>query len=246
MNVSTPDYTRTLAALLAIPALVETLEAELIEGRRGASSRSKPSSRPPAPIGLLSDLDEAWNILTTWAKDWAETYNYTPPKPHWHDVATYLERHWPNAAETHPAAQDFADEINGRNTIRTPVWIILSRHVTDKEPTWQPLPGRWSCPIIYPDRTCNGRLLQRTGEWLIKCDTCSETWTGDDEIVRLGHLLGCDIDVTIAQASILAGVHKATLYRWIEAGTLPSHLSEDGLTLIDKRDLALITARRVS
>lgn len=243
MNVPHSDYTQTLAALVAIPALVETLEVELIEGRRGSGTRSKPGSRPPAPIGLLSDLDEAWNILTTWAKDWAETYAYTPPAPHWTDVAGFLERHWPNTAETHPAAADFADEIAGRDSSRPSVWIILSRHTTDHEPTWRVLPGRWTCPLTEPE-LCGGQLLHKTGEWLIRCPDCGETWTGDHEIERLGLILGCEIEVTIDQAAALSGVHRATIYRWIDTGRLPTRQWE-GRTLVDKRDLVLLT-RRVS
>lgn len=252
MSLNPADYGRTVAALAALPELVATLEAELVAGRRGRGSRAgKPGSRPPVDLDLVSDIDDAWNVVTTWAHDWAETYDHTPPRPHWADVCGYLGRHWPNAADTHPAAYEFADEIAGTGPTLS-VWVRLSRHVDHGRPrTWEPLPGRWRCPAIPPEtavkgpssRACGGTLLQKVGEWVVRCPRCGAHWDGDTQIELLGRALGCDPEVTIDQAAQLARVHPATVYRWVSAGQLPT-VTRDGRTLVDKRDLALVSTRR--
>lgn len=244
MTVDPADYGRTIAALVALPELVATLEAELGAGQRGRGARrGKPGSRPPVNLAVVSDLDEAWNVLTTWARDWAELYDLTLPRPYWADVCGYLGRHWPNAADTHPAADDFADEIAGTGPTLS-VWVRLSRHVDHGRPrVWEPLPGRWRCPADKPDGACGGTLLQKVGEWVVRCPRCGAHWDGDAQIELLGRALGCDPEVTIDQAAQLVRVHRTTISRWISWGLLPATV-RDGRTLVDKRDLALVSTRR--
>lgn len=160
MNVDPADYGRTIAALAALPELVDQLEADAAAGHRTRGTRTgKPGSRPPVDLGLVSDIDHAWGVLTTWARDWADTYDLTPPRPYWADVCGFLGRHWPNAADTHPAAYEFADEIAGVSSTSVSVWVRLARHAdTGRTRTWEPLPGRWRCPVCVAARGLLGHV----------------------------------------------------------------------------------------
>lgn len=259
MTVNQIDYNRTLAALTAIPALVETLEVGLIDATASSEgTRTKPASRPPANPELMSDLEEAWGVLTTWARDWADVYTFTAPMPYWDEVCGFLARHWPNTAETHPAAQEFADEIGGTGSWTTnrtetgpitvqSVWVRLSRHTQDDPKEWQPLPGRWRCPIIHPDRpgTCGGEMVENILQRLIVCPRCGETWTYD-RYDHLGQMLGMDVIVTVEQAALYAKVSPRTINRWIKENHLPLVPDERGRRMVDKRDLVIVTRRVTS
>lgn len=299
--VDLADYGRTVAALVALPELVAQLEADVSTGARGRGSRvGKPGSRPPVDLGLVSDIDVAWSVVTTWARDWAETYHLTLPRPYWADVCGFLGRHWPNAAETHQAAVEFADEIAGVRSADDPevsVWVRLSRHTdTGRTRLWEPLPGRWRCPVPLPaaeadsshtdasdppprpmtpptprqaahgpstaretasqhettnhtdvtPASCGGTLLQKIGEWTVRCPRCGAHWDGEPGIERLGRILGCETAVTVDQAAELAHVNQATIRRWIQWGLLPTVDRGDDRTWIDKRDLVLVATRRTT
>lgn len=255
--VTLDEYTRTLDALIAIPALVETLELELIEATPSAAGgRSKPASRIPSNPELISDLEQAWGVLVTWARDWAETYTLTAPSPYWDEVCGFLARHWPNMAEQHPAADEFADEVAGRGSttvLRTEtgqvtiqsVWIRLSRHTLDEPREWQPIIGRWKCPVIHPERPgqCAGDLVENILQRIIVCRKCGTSWT-QDRYENLGDMLGMERVVTPEQAALVAKVDKRTVNRWIASGELPLVDDVRGRRMVDKRDLAILATRR--
>jgi hypothetical protein len=259
VNVPPADYTRTLAALTAIPALVETLEVELIDATASSEgTRTKPASRPPANPELMSDLEEAWGVLTTWARDWSDVYTFTAPMPYWDEVCGFLARHWPNTAETHPAAQEFADEIGGTGSWTTnrtetgpitvqSVWVRLSRHTLDEPREWQPILGRWRCPVIHPDAdgNCDGPLMENMLQRVITCSRCGTTWTYD-QYDKLGAMLGMEYTLTVEQASLVAKVSKRTIDRWINTEDLPLVPDERGRRMVDRRDLYALTTRRVT
>lgn len=242
-------------ALDQLPELVTRLEVDLIQAtpERGSAS-GKPGSRPPVDLAIVSDIDETWNGLTTWTRDWCDVLDRSGPRSWtWTGVTGWLAAHWTYAVEHHPAVDDFADELlhrhgdDCRDLPGHPVgWVVrLRRHDGQRPRTWQPIPGRWACPVHLEDEPCGGKLLEHTTERVIRCDRCAATWSGDHAYEQLGRLLGCETVVTIDQAALLAHVHRSTVYRWIEVGTLPVVELEDGTRVVDKRDLALLIARRV-
>ena len=246
--VDPTNYRATVEALDALPDLVVELQTEMAEGTGTATTRGKPGSRPPMPIGLLSDLEETWGILAAWARDWAETYDYTLPEATWTALCAFLGRHWPNVADTHPAADEFAAEVAGRRVHgeKASVWVTLARHTAVGQPAWLKLPGQWTCVVTDGDGECGGMLLQKRGEWLIRCPKCDNVWGTEHEVDRLGAMLGCEVTVTVEQAAELARVNRRTVYRWIDAGQLPTTVDMLGRTLVDKRDLAIIAIRRTA
>lgn len=241
-------------ALDQLPELVTRLEVDLIHAtpERGSAS-GKPSSRPPVNLAVVSDIDETWNGLTTWTRDWCDVLDRSGPRSWtWTGVTGWLAAHWTYAVEHHPAVDDFADELlhrhdpDCRDLPPHPVGLVvrLRRHDGQRPRTWQPIPGRWTCPVQEPgaDR-CGGPLVQKVDEWLIRCPRCGERWDGELEVERLGRLLGCEFEVTVDQAAVLAGVHASTVYRWIDTRQLTAAMV-DGRAWVDKRDLAIVLLRR--
>lgn len=239
-------------ALDQLPELVTRLEVDLVQATAEPGGASgKPSSRPPVNLAVVSDIAETWNGITSWTRVWCADFDlHGPERWTWTTVSRWLALHWPRAVETHEAAADFAHDLlhrhdpDCRDLPPHPVGLVvrLRRHDGQRPRTWQPIPGRWTCPVQEPgaDR-CGGPLVQKVDEWLIRCPRCGERWDGELEVERLGRLLGCEFEVTVDQAAVLAGVHVATVYRWIETGQLPA--GGDSRTMVDKRDLALVTLR---
>ena len=257
-------YARTVYALEEIPSIVGYLQSELTEATPTLNGHTKPSSRPPAPVGLLADLDTGWAVVTSWAVDWSDRYQYTPPRVTWADVCGFLARHWPNASITHPAAAEFADEIAGiagrtKDGEPVPLWgaqrtgsadgrvfsvlVSLSRYLDDREHAWRPITGRWKCPVVVDAGPCGGKLLEHVEQRFIVCTrTGTHSWQAD-EYERLGLMLGQEYLVTIGQAAAVAKVSRRTVERWAKAEMLPVTLGPDGHRLIDKRDLAILVTR---
>ena len=225
---------QTAQHLADIPALVAAIEVELVDATpKGGTSRGKPTSKPPMPLAPVDDMHLAWGVLTTWARDLSETWDYTPPRPYWTDVCGFLGRHVDRVEREHPAAEDFAAEVHD-------CWRKLRYHLGTETRAWLPLPGRWTCPDD------GGLLLEHTGHWLIRCRECGRTWQGEAEYERLGLILGCELTVTVDQAAAIARVNRRTIHRWIETQSLPVTTDQLGKPRIDKRDLALIVVRKES
>lgn len=247
----TDTLTRVGTALAGLAELVETLEVELTDATPEPSTSSgKPTSRPPVDLTIVSDIQAAWNGLTAWARDWCEVMDLTGPASWtWPAVTLWMSAHWPNVYDRHPAADDFAHDLLHRCDDDclpgcTPGWVVsLRHHDPGHVRVWQPLPGRWVCPVVGEDGTCGGKLLEHVDHRVTVCRRCGASWQGH-EYEQLGRLLGCDTVVTIDQAALLAKVHRASVYRWIESGALPSTPQPDGTRTVDTRDLALIAARR--
>ncbi len=236
--MNTPDYEQTLAALQDLPTLIADIEINLTENTPTdtGQSRDKPASKPPMPIGPVSDMIDAWGIVTDWVNDWLHFANLTvPPKPTWEAVCAFLELHWPTMSESHPAARSFRTEINKQHR-------KLTYHLGNEVRTWRPLPGRWDCPHTGDDHPPTF-LLEHGIERVIRCPHCGTRWTGELEYERLGLLLGCDLQVTADQAAVLAKVTRRTIRRWVALGMLPAKHDLQGKQWIDKRDLALVVTR---
>lgn len=163
-------------------------------------------------------------MLTTWAQDWQEfgDLHETIVDPTWQTVCDFLNKHWPNMAEQHPAANDFATEIAGSFGHDGPrcVLVRLSRHLSDNR-AWLPLPGAPRCPIIDPDNgECGGKLMENASEGRAVCTGCGEQWLYAD-YERLANLLGVDPQpVPLSQAAAHAGIPIRTLRSWVERGLI--------------------------
>lgn len=250
--------------LRLLPELVLWLEIDLVRATPEPGSNSnKPSSKPPVDLQVVSDLDEAWNCLTTWARDWAETFDYAgPSKATWDGLCSWLATTWPRARDEHPAADDFVDELTHRHNKPCPQpcaedhqhiepcqpscalgWYhVLRRHRENEDRSWQRLPGRWTCPRDTGNGTCGGPLLENVAARRIVCRTCESTWSGEIEYARLGLLLNVEPWVTIEQAAALQRVSTRSVRRWIAKGWLPASTRE-GVIVVDRLDLALVKAR---
>lgn len=80
--------------------------------REGARTRSKPSSKPPLPVGVLSTLDAAWRDLRSWGQLVMEERDLTlgPRAMTGPDLALFLARHadW---LSRHDAADEALTEL---------------------------------------------------------------------------------------------------------------------------------------
>lgn len=228
----------TTRHLQLLPGLVAGVEVDLVAATHPSGGNSgKPTSRPPMPLAPVDDIELAWSALTTWARDWSETFDYTPPRPYWQPVCEFLARHWPRALAEHPAANEFATEVEEHHD-------QIRRHLGSHR-QWRPLPGRWTCPVTTDDATsCFGVLLEHTGRRLIRCLADEDhTWEGELAYERLGRMLGVETTVTVDQAALFAKVHRNTILSWISSNTLPA-VWDKGRYAIDKRDLVLIAVRK--
>jgi hypothetical protein len=213
--IDTQTALKVTIALQNIAGDAEMVTTEAVEGTgKGLSSRSKPQSRPPLPIGPLDDLSHCWGVLGTWARDWHEFADMRGhlPEPTWRCVCEFLTKWWPTMATEHPAADEFADEILA-------VERRLASHL-NRERSWMPLPGQPLCPIIHPgtNQSCAGLLLEHLDKRVIRCRDCGEEWSWSN-YGRLAELLGVDPQpVPITQAAAYAQIPVRTLRDWIARG----------------------------
>lgn len=244
-------------ALAVIPDIVARIETELVEATNPTNGGSgKPTSRPPAPIGPISDLREARERLLDHVEDWCELMNLNGPlSSHWTVLIPWLTEHWRNAQVIHPDPDSFADTVTHRHTRNQPedpnqpncpdgcllgVYWILARNDPSLRKDREWIPWQWGCPTIDPETgPCNGTLERHASEYLIRCPRCRTHWT-EDQFERLALILGCELEVTVDQAAQWAKVHPSTIYRWIETRRLP--VTESGL--IDKWNLVAYVTRR--
>lgn len=224
-----------------LPTLITYIQGDLHRATNQANGRSgKPGSRPPMPLAPIDDITAAWTALWEWQHDWTDHWasdKLTPPAPYWPDLTGWLALWWPRARDEHPAADDFASEVRTH-------YRQVQTHIGHELAPWLPLPGKWACPITLEDgTTCGHTLKEHQRDRYVRCFRCGTQWSRD-EYERLGVLLGCEITVTIDQAAALAKVDRRTITRWIENNTLPTMTDLTGRRLIDKRDLALLAARK--
>jgi hypothetical protein len=224
---------RTVAALADLPTLVADLEVELVEATpEPSTSAGKPTSRPPLALPVVSDIDEAWGVVTTWARDWCETYTLTGPAGAWtwSSICLWLRLHYETTAEEHPAIDEFDDEIGDE-------YRKLRRHIHDRPKEWNYLPGRWTCP----NDGCDGILRQQLAHRYVWCPGCGTRWD-EVEYELLGRMLGQEYAVTVEQAAAWAKVDRRTVNRWIAHGYVP--LVDPLSRLVDRRDIAAMMVRR--
>lgn len=182
-------------ALDQLPELVTRLELDLVRATPDRGSHSgKPGSRPPVDLGIVSDIDETWNAVTTWTRDWCDVLDRSGPRTWtWGGVCGWLAAHWAYAVEHHPAADDFADELlhhhddDCRGYPPHPVgWVVRLRRHDGAGPdrVWLPLPGRWRCPTVPPEgpgRHREGPNAPGDGE--------SHQWDSVEPVAACGGLL---------------------------------------------------------
>lgn len=217
----------------------QTLTAHLEPSQTGTTTRTIPASKPPLRVDVLTleSRGGITGILGSWVQLLVEDRDTDPPNHRLRQGALITAQI--DLIKTHltwlleqPFAPELADEIS---SIRADMSALLG----ETERTWDPIPGRWRCPVITDVGPCGQALRQKRGEWRIRCRGCGAEWIGDQEFERLGQLLGCEVTITLEQATTLARVSRATLYRIIAKHGIPV----DGNT-IDSRDLAIALAHR--
>lgn len=254
--------TRTRAALTALPAIVELARTRYTNDTPDSSesAHAKPTSKPPMPMGPVSDIDEAFKALADIVWNVQRRTPTAAPQPYWGAVCAYLAAHLDAGAAAAGPGHLYAWE----ETINAS-FDQLSRHAIDEDRDWWLLPGRWMCPFeaVDPDsgivlepitdgRTgeliqsiCGGILLESRTERVIRCRTCKRRWEGDLEYEQLGRQLGVETIITLQQAAVLAKVTERTIRNWITREWLP--VIRNPLTpkdvFVDRRDLAIIAAR---
>ncbi len=205
-----------------LPTLIDQLHTELVRATRPPGRGNKPTSRPPANLGTISDIDQTWRWTGIQVDTWCDAMNLKGPQPTWHAAYTWLANHWPNMTN-HDAAPDFRDELKEHHR-------RLTYHLPNQR-TWLPLPGTPTCPIVWPESgRCGGKLLEHQVEKYVECrDTmdgkgsvktpgCGERWPRAS-YDRLAQLLGVDPQpVPIAQAAKHAEIPIRTLRDWIARG----------------------------
>lgn len=217
-----------------------------LEPQQGTlTSRTPPASKPPLRVGVLSFTAQGGLVATLgeWVQVLVEAGRCNHPNYRLAPAPTViaqlrlLHKHLNWLLTDDARAAPFVVEMHTASDTLA--------HLLDPDRTWLPLPGRWTCPTIDPETgPCGGLLRQHKGKWLVRCPVCRTEWEGDGELERLGRLLGCELEVTVAQAAVIARVTDRTIYQWVRSGTLP--IVSDDPILIDTRDLALsLSARQI-
>ena len=207
-------------------------------------THTQPASKPPLQITVLSLTAQGGlvTLLGEWITLLVDHHRCQPLNPNLATTPatmkalTLLHTHHPwILTQTDGMAAPFVTEMAQAATNLA--------NLLDPDRTWVPLPGRWTCPVLHPQTgSCGGLLKQHKGKWLVRCFTCGTTWEGDLELERLGRILGCDLEVTVAQAAVLASVTERTIYLWVNTGRLPATTQHP--IIIDTRDLALTLSTR--
>lgn len=238
--VCTDCHLRTAVNLDWIRRKYGLLAEHLEPTSQPGGTRTVPSSKPPVRTDALSLAAKGGitGILGSWVQLLVEDNDVAPPNYRLgQEALVAAQTNTLKANLTWLLEQDFAPElVDEISQLRTDIQALFG----DTERKWTSLPGRWDCPVIDPEHgLCGHRLRQRIGQWLVQCPSCESEWSGEAEFERLGLMLGCQLMVTVEQAAALMKVHRKTIERWVREYNLTLTLGQ-----IDKRDLALLAARR--
>jgi hypothetical protein len=169
---------RTGEHLDELPELYRTLES--LVAVKAARSGKGAAIEAPAPCNIdalnLTATGGIPDILTTWAEDWYDLLDWTPPQ--WDGtlgerVTSAVHRlrvNLPWAAEQHPAAGDFAEEIARLHH--------RARRVIDGDVPRVPL---GACE-------CGGRITANPTTLTARCAGCDEEWRGP-QLAELAEVL---------------------------------------------------------
>ncbi len=194
---------RDLDALVDAYAL--TTEPAFPSGS-GGDGRAKTS---PLPGGTeWMDWRQGADLLgtlTSWTRDWMETYALAGPK--YSDLVSitgWLRAHLPHAANSHPAVDDFASEIRklanrGRR---------LTGEVRDNG-------QRIPCPTDDCTRTINIHTADLDQH--VRCKGCGIERTAGQVLLIAAR---SDAWVPIQTAADVTGRNPTTIRRWIKSGKL--------------------------
>lgn len=172
-------------------------------GYAGEGGRTKSQPLPGGTDWLdWRQGSDMFGTLTSWIRDWCETYALAGPKrTDLTSLTGWLRAHLPHAANSHPAVDDFADEIRkiaqrGRR---------LAGEVSDRG-------QRYPCPTDGCGRTLYVRMSDL--EAYVHCPRC-------DVSRKAAHLLAlavrADAWVPEQSAADAVQVSVATLKRWAKA-----------------------------
>lgn len=171
-------------------------------GERSASTHPLPGGTEWLDWRQGSDL---FGVLTTWTRDWMETYALAGPRRgDLTSITGWLRAHLPHAANSHPAIDDFANEIRDlANRGR--------RIVGEVKDNGQRIP----CSTDHCTRTvhvhtadldqrvrCRSCGIERTAGQILLIASRSEAW------------------VPIQTAADVTGRNPTTIRRWIRTGKL--------------------------
>lgn len=125
-------------------------------------------------------------------------------------VIAFLHAWWPRAAAEHPAADEFATDVRRMHS------HALAALGLDHARPWT-VP----CPADLGDRECGYRLhVDYAGhELVLHCPRCDSDWTVE-RLLLVAAAAGRGVWVTVAEAAEQIGVHRATIYRAVQAGNV--------------------------
>lgn len=190
-----------------LDALVDAWAATENPAFPGGSSGDGRAKSSPLPGGTdwmdFRQGADLFGILGTWVRDWCDVYALKGPK--YSDLTSitgWLRAHLPHAANSHPAIDDFADEVRklAQRARR------LAGEVPDRG-------QRVPCPTD----DCGRVLRVRTAELeeAVRCKRCGVERTSGQILLIASR---ADAWVPGETAADVAGVTMSTLQRWAKAG----------------------------
>lgn len=150
---------------------------------------------------------EMFGVLTSWVRDWCETYALAGPK--YADLTSltgWLRAHLDHAANSHPAIDDFADEIrkHAKRGLR------ISEQDVDKT-------QRVRCPADDCGRWL--RINANIPEAEVRCKGCDTTWSSARLIV-VGVTGDTPVWLDPDAAAVACGKSTSTLRLWAQQGKI--------------------------
>ena len=150
---------------------------------------------------------DLFGVLTTWVRDWMDIYALAGPRRgDLTSITGWLRAHLDHAANSHPAIDDFADEIRklaqrGRR---------LANGDVDKA-------QRVQCPTDDCGRWL--RVNAHDPEAHIRCKACGTDWTSG-RLILVGMSANVEVWLDPEAASEATGKDPSTLRKWARAGKI--------------------------
>ena len=173
-------------------------------GQASGGTRAKTSPLPGGTEWMdWRQGSDLFGVLTTWVRDWCETYVLAGPKrADLTSLTGWLRAHLPHAANSHPAIDDFADEIR--------TLAQRGRRLAGEVPERG---QRVPCPTDDCTRTL--RIRTADLEETVRCRSCGIQRTSGQILLIASR---SDSWVSSQIAADVVGVNTTTIQRWAKSG----------------------------